>query len=594
MSDRSFECSSRRALSRALLPLLLGLLVGACSGKHDGDKPALQGAPASASTQHATPGKTAFALVSASSETAASRTALTLRFNATLASAQAFDTLIAVTGPNGEVVNGSWSLKDDGKTLSFPFVQSDTHYAVQLKPGVLAADGRTLGHAVKHDIYSGNLPAAIGFASHGSVLPARGSRGLPLVSMNVHDADVEFFRVHDEALSDLFCAYPRNGHRDTYELDHDVSSYNDCGQGDDRRSRIPLTQLGDSVYANHYTLGGDANERTVTYLPVQDIQRLAEPGVYVAVVKAGGTFKDGYDTATFFVSDLGLHLRMYRDNALLHVASLRDGSPVNAVDVEIRDEQGRSKLKASTDADGNALMAYKVKIFRRADGTARQGRFSAAVQPARAGRLQLRHQRSPAGAVRGIRLVRPRPVPPRRDAACFRAAARLRRQADEGAVAVRTGQAARWAHPGGEATATAAAQLLRAEPGDSGRCADRPVATRVPPRSCREGNRAGVSVPRRGVPAGAAQGRAVQHAVAPGAGRAAEAEGRLQLSVWRAGGRQPLHRETAGGAGGASAGQHGRYVLRRSHGRAAEKRRRRSRCQARCARCAGAGRGPAR
>jgi len=363
MSRLPIVCCSRRAMLRAFVSLLLCLSVVACHRGHDSDKPALQGAPSSsASTPPAAAnGKTAFALVSASSETSGSRTALTLRFNATLASAQAFDSLIAVTGPNGEVVSGSWSLKDDGKTLSFPFVQSNTHYAVQLQDGVLAADGRTLGHVVKHDVYSGNLPAAIGFASHGSVLPARGTRGLPLVSMNVHDADVEFFRVHDDALSDLFCAYPRNGHRDTYELDHDVSSYNNCGEGDDRRSRIPLTQLADSVYANHYTLGGDANERTVTYLPVQDIRQLAEPGVYVAVVKAGGTFKDGYDTATFFVSDLGLHLRVYRDNVLLHVASLRDGSPVNAVDVEIRDEQGRATLKATTGADGNALIAYKIK-----------------------------------------------------------------------------------------------------------------------------------------------------------------------------------------------------------------------------------------
>ncbi len=363
MSRLPIVCCSRRAMLRAFVSLLLCLSVAACHRGHDSDKPALQGAPASSASAPSAPAnrKTAFALVSASSETSDSRTALTLRFNATLASAQAFDSLIAVTGPNGEVVSGSWSLKDDGKTLSFPFVQSNTHYAVQLQAGVLAADGRTLGHVVKHDVYSGNLPAAIGFASHGSVLPARGTRGLPLVSMNVHDADVEFFRVHDDALSDLFCAYPRNGHRDTYELDHDVSSYNNCGEGDDRRSRIPLTQLADSVYANHYTLGGDPNERTVTYLPVQDIRQLAEPGVYVAVVKAGGTFKDGYDTATFFVSDLGLHLRVYRDNVLLHVASLRDGSPVNAVDVEIRDEQGRTTLKATTGADGNALIAYKIK-----------------------------------------------------------------------------------------------------------------------------------------------------------------------------------------------------------------------------------------
>ena len=363
MSGRIHEYFSRRVGSRLFFTLAFSLLLGGCGAGHEDGKPALQGTPAAASssTAKAGSGKQDFAMVAAGSQTRDSRTALTLRFSAPLAAAQSFDDLIAVTGPNGEVISGSWSLQDDGKTLDFPFVQSDTRYAVQLKSALLAADGRTLGHEVKHDVYSGNMPAAIGFASHGSVLPARGTRGLPLVSMNVNDADVEFFRVHDDALSDLFCAYPRNGHRDTYELDHDVSYYNTCGNGDDRRSRLPITQIADSVYANHYTLGGERNERTVTYLPVQNISQLSTPGVYMAVVKAGGTFKDGYDTATFFVSDLGLHLRVYRDNVLLHVASLRDGSPVSGVDIGIHDAGGHTTLKAHTDGDGNALMAYKIK-----------------------------------------------------------------------------------------------------------------------------------------------------------------------------------------------------------------------------------------
>lgn len=198
----------------------------------------------------------------------------------------------------------------------------------------------------------------MGFASTGSVLPARGSRGLPLVSVNVHDADVEFFRVHDDALSDLFCAYPGNKHRDNYDLDHEVSTYNQCNDG--TQQRRPITSIADSVYANHYTLDGDKNERAITYLPVQNVKQLAEPGVYMAVVKQGGTFSNGYDTAIFFVSDLGLHLRVYRDNALLHVASLKDGSPISGVAVEIDDANGNAKLKATTDANGNALMAYKV------------------------------------------------------------------------------------------------------------------------------------------------------------------------------------------------------------------------------------------
>ena len=103
MSRLPIVCCSRRAMLRAFVSLLLCLSVAACHRGHDSDKPALQGAPASSASAPSAPAnrKTAFALVSASSETSDSRTALTLRFNATLASAQAFDSLIAVTGPNG-------------------------------------------------------------------------------------------------------------------------------------------------------------------------------------------------------------------------------------------------------------------------------------------------------------------------------------------------------------------------------------------------------------------------------------------------------------------------------------------------------------
>ncbi|MEO7068041.1 MAG: alpha-2-macroglobulin [Rhodanobacter sp.] len=366
MSHRSTVLCSHGVLVRALLIMLLCVLLAACGRGKDGDKPVLQSAPASSASVQAAAANKAFSLVSASADSRDTRTALVLQFNRTLVSAQEFDKLITVTGPNGEVVSGSWSLDDDNKSLRFPFVQSDTRYVVEVHAGLLAADGHTLGREVKHDVYSGNLPPAVAFASHGSVLPARGTRGLPVVSMNVHDADVEFFRVHDDALSNFFCAYPRNGQRSTYELDHEVRDYNTCGprpaggSNRDRRIAHPLTEIADSVYANHYTLGGAKNERTVTYLPVQNIKQLAQPGVYVAVVKAGGTFKGEYDTATFFVSDLGLHLRVYRNNVLLHVASLRDGSPISGVSIDIRDADGQSKLKATTDASGNALMAYKI------------------------------------------------------------------------------------------------------------------------------------------------------------------------------------------------------------------------------------------
>ena len=348
---------SASALRRGGFVVFVCLALLAGCGKQSSQTPKLQGAPAAGSSSGKLH-KTAFGLTSAGSEVRDNQTALVLRFNAPLAAAQSFDNQIAVTGPKGEAVSGSWSLDDDNKTLRFPFVQPNQHYAVTLHARLLAADGRTLGHDVKSDVYSGSVPPAIGFASHGSVLPARGTRGLPLVSVNVHDADIEFFKVHDDALSDLYCAYPQNKHRDSYELDHEDNTWDTCEKG---RIKRPITEMADSVYANHYTLGGAENERTVTYIPVQNVKQLSAPGVYMAVVKAGGTFKGSYDTAIFFVSDLGLHLRVYRDNSLLHVASLRNGSPIANVAVEIDDASGAAKLKATTDAGGNALIAYTVK-----------------------------------------------------------------------------------------------------------------------------------------------------------------------------------------------------------------------------------------
>lgn len=335
------------------LMTVLGLL--AACGRNEGDKPALQGAAQAAKPA----GKEKFELLAASSRYRESRNELVLSFSKPLVSAQAFDKQILVAGPNGEVVSGSWSLDDDQKTLTFPFVEADKRYAVTVKAGLLAADGSVLGADSKRDVYSGDLPAAVGFASKGSVLPARGTRGLPIASTNVEDADIEFFRVRDDALSSLFCSFGTGtGRRDSYELDHDTQSYNRCN--DQSQLRAGITDLGESVYANHYTLKGERNARTVSYIPVQNIPQLKQPGVYMALMKRGGTFRDPYDSAIFFVSDLGLHLRVYKDNALLHVASLQDGSPVSGASIEILGEGGETKLKATSDGDGNALIAYKV------------------------------------------------------------------------------------------------------------------------------------------------------------------------------------------------------------------------------------------
>src|SRR5690606_12726357 len=80
--------------------------------------------------------------------------------------------------------------------------------------------------------------------------------------------------------------------------------------------------------------------------------------LYFAVMKRAGSFENEFDTAFFTVSDIGLHLRAYKDKAFVHTASLQDGAALGKVSLRILDARGEAIFRAETDANGNALIDY--------------------------------------------------------------------------------------------------------------------------------------------------------------------------------------------------------------------------------------------
>jgi uncharacterized protein YfaS (alpha-2-macroglobulin family) len=294
-----------------------------------------------------------FALTSAHPEQYQGQLAIALEFSQPVVGTQAFDTLIAVTDAQGAAVQGSWALDEDGKTLRFPYVQADQSYTVRLKGDFAAADGKTLGSELSKDIYTGPMQPAAGFASQGSVLPARETRGLPVVSVNVKEVDVEFLRVRDKEIANFFAAYQKNGKRSGWELDPRGGWYGRKGK--------PVADIADSVYSNRFVLAGKDNERTLNYLPIQNIAELSQPGLYFAAMKRAGTFSEEYETSFFFVSDIGLHTRAYKEALFVHAASLKNGAPLTNVELSVLDAKGEPVITGTTDASGNAQIAYELK-----------------------------------------------------------------------------------------------------------------------------------------------------------------------------------------------------------------------------------------
>lgn len=337
----------RRTLASiaGLLVLSIALVTG-CSRQPSG-VPELQKVPAETAES---PKPEGFALASSGAEMYQGQLALSLAFTQRLAGAQPFDELLSVSGPNGEAVTGSWSLDDDGTTLRFPYVQANAQYSVKIRKDLAAADGKTVAADIDKSIHTGPLEPAVGFASQGNVLPARETRGLPVVSVNVREVDVEFLRVADDEVANFFAAYQRNAQRSGYELDAKYGWYGRDGKA--------LTRIAASVYSNRFVLDGKENERTLSYLPIQNISELSQPGLYFAVMKRAGSFAEQFETAFFFVSDIGLHSRAYKDQLFVHAASLKSGEALAGVDLAIIDRKGNRVANAKTDEAGNALIGW--------------------------------------------------------------------------------------------------------------------------------------------------------------------------------------------------------------------------------------------
>lgn len=320
--------------------LALLLALAGCSRDPGGQLPEAGGEKLQAKREQVS----GFGLVRAWPDQHEGSLALALEFSRPLVGTQEFDRLLTVE-PAGSGDSG-WSLSDDGRTLRYPYVEPARDYTVTVAAGLLAADGSRLAAPLKKTVHTGELDPVAGFASQGSVLPARDSRGLPVVSVNVPEVDVEFLRVRESELPRFFAQFQRGGRRGGWELDRDY--------GDE----APLRDLAEPVYLNRFVLGGERNERVLNYLPLQEIAELQQPGLYFAVLRRVGQFSDQYDTAFFTVSDIGLHARAYRDTVFVHAASLHDGAPLSGVELRVLDARGEALLKSATDGHGNALLEY--------------------------------------------------------------------------------------------------------------------------------------------------------------------------------------------------------------------------------------------
>ncbi|WP_192452150.1 alpha-2-macroglobulin family protein [Bordetella bronchiseptica] len=280
-------------------------------------------------------------------------------------------------GAKGKQVDGAWVVGDNPRVVYFPYVRPQRSYAVQWQGDVPAGDGKSTLGAVGHCVVNTQaMPPSFYFASRGVVLPAGQNGGLPVATVNLAEVDVQFLRVEPDRVPEFFGSVLGIGN-DAGADDRDDAD--DWRYADNRSLKGSVSNwdldrlhgLTTSVYQGRFLTDDKPNRRHVTFLPIEGVKELQEPGIYVAVMSQPGRFRYEYQVTYFYVSDIGLHTRRYAERIEAYTVSLKDGVAIPGALVEVLDGAGKVLAKANSDAQGHVRIDgdfAKSKVLRASRG----------------------------------------------------------------------------------------------------------------------------------------------------------------------------------------------------------------------------------
>ncbi|MGE7992624.1 alpha-2-macroglobulin family protein [Pseudomonas sp. NPDC089554] len=239
-------------------------------------------------------------------------------------------------------LDGAWELSDNQMELRLRHLEPQRKLVLTVDKGLLAVNGQTLAAESVSRLETRDMQATVGFASRGSLLPTRLAEGLPVIALNVAKVDVEFFRIKPDMLSSFLVNWGRNSSLYYYQS----------------KETLDMAEL---VYSGRFDLNPARNTRETLLLPISGIKPLQEPGVYLAVMRASGTYDYSQPATLFTLSDIGLSAHRYRDRLDVFAQALEGGKALAEVTLELHDDKGKLLAQAKTDGKGHAQLPITAK-----------------------------------------------------------------------------------------------------------------------------------------------------------------------------------------------------------------------------------------
>ena len=232
------------------------------------------------------------------------------------------------------------SLEVRGKELCVGGLKHGAHYAVRLKAGLPGADGTVLPKDAQVDVQVPDRQAQVTFDQGKTLLPYTKGVGLPLKSINVAKAHVTLYRFSDRTM-----------------VDHLANDW--FGQLVSGYGLETIEDRAQKLFDGEVAIDQVRNKQVSTTLPLDQLVKTLEPGVYVAVAT---TATDRLDrdkeraTQWFSVSDIGLVTVKTQAGLLVAAHSLQSARPVAGVELRLISRANEILGTARTDAEGRATL----------------------------------------------------------------------------------------------------------------------------------------------------------------------------------------------------------------------------------------------
>ncbi|MBE7190179.1 alpha-2-macroglobulin, partial [Jatrophihabitans endophyticus] len=232
------------------------------------------------------------------------------------------------------------SLEARGKDLCVGGLKHGAHYAIRLKAGLPAADGTALTKDVPVDVQVPDRQAQVTFDQGKTLLPYAKGVGLPLKSVNVAKTHVTLFRFSDRTM-----------------VDHLANDW--FGQLVSGYGLETIEDRAQKLFDGSVAIDQVRNRQVSTTLPLDQLVKTLEPGVYVAIAT---TATDRLDrdkeraTQWFSVSDIGLVTVKTQAGLLVAAHSLQSARPMAGVELRLISRANEILSTAHTDSEGHATI----------------------------------------------------------------------------------------------------------------------------------------------------------------------------------------------------------------------------------------------